>query len=128
MKHSYEKADHQNKPICAYEFHEKGGCHWKSECRFGHNISETERNDQELKDIMKAKLGQLLQWKKPNRRDDDQMNGRNPGKPSVRTTHHNGPPATSRITENTEDTVVIPRAELQKMYDMLQQSQPQNYF
>ena len=48
-------------PICIYEFRGKGKCSNKAECTFSHEITEEQRNNEQVRNEIAAKVSSLRQ-------------------------------------------------------------------
>ena len=56
-------------PICVFEYHAEEQCPWGIGCRFNHNITQLQRNDVKLKEIMKNKMNRMRGLKDQRQRE-----------------------------------------------------------
>ena len=91
-------------PMCVYEFSHRGACRRKEECRFDHNISETQRQNQDIKAEINKRLNEIENRRKLNFCQNRETS-----------------------LENKEESIMVPKSLVEKMYKMLDESPPQ-YF
>ena len=124
------------KPTCVFEFNDEGSCPWGIDCKFNHNISETQKNDTDLKEVMKNKMNRvrrLNDQRRGDRQNVDEDNIRIP-KEVLQKMHEilismPGVNQETLLNREVAQEINVPKQSLQKMYTMLQEyPQSLNHF
>ena len=89
--------------MCAYEFKYTGACNKRTDCTFNHEISDTQRQNLEIKAKMEKQLSEIQNRRKQYGSNRDGS------------------------LEKKDENVVVPKRMLEEMYKMLNESPPQHF-